>query len=71
MSQIVILNFLEENKRSWFTSRQICMSCGITRQNGMKSLQKLREYEEVNYKEERFKRNGRFYYRYKKIEDIL
>ena len=71
MSQIDILDFLEKNKEKWFHGKEIFIACGILSCNGSKSLRKLREYEEIRYKQAKGEKNERFLYRYKKIKDII
>lgn len=71
MSQIEILNFLERNKNNWYFASYICYECKLLPCNGMKSLKKLREYEEIKYKRIEGIKNERFMYKYKKVDDII
>lgn len=82
MSQIEIIRFLKKDKEKWWFAHEICFFCGMdtAHTNILKSLRKLREYNEIEFKEIPKKLNpvdnpgnGRFMYRYKEddIDEII
>ena len=72
MSQSEIIDFLKKEKNRWWYSHEISFFCILRDDNCSKSLKKLREYGEIDYKEipkNKRKSNGRFIYKFKNIKE--
>jgi len=63
MGQQEVYNFLKENKKEWFTSKQISKETGVSIGSVTMSLKKLRKSQLIKYKNTG-KRNE-FHYMYK------
>lgn len=74
MSQRDILDFLKKNKKKYWYAHEICLFCASTPANTMRYLTKLREYNEVEYKEipqEKRVGNSHYMYKYSEISEVI
>ncbi len=62
MGQQEVYDYLKNNNKDWYTSKEIAMGLSVSIGSVTNNLKKLRKTDSVNFKFE----NNKFYYRFKK-----